>query len=1252
MTTPRVTGTVQGPAAPVARLAAEPHPAGVEQPPASYAGRTRFTELEYEAILANASLGIAFTRDRKFFLCNPKFGEMFGWDAADLIGQSGDLVYASRESYEALGRIAGPILASGEQLEVEWEMRRRDGTLFPCRAIAKAIDPLNPGQGTIWITEDITQRKRQAAELDRLLSEHAAILDTASIGISFIRERRIVRCNRRFEQMHGYAPGEMIGRSTRLQYASEEDYRVIGAAYGELAQGHTVTREVRCVRNDGVAFWARASGRYADPADPAKGSVWVLEDVTEQRQAIEEIQRLLKRQNAILHNAMIGIAFLRDRRIVSCNRRFEEIYGYDEDELIGCSTRVLYPDEESFASIGELYKEVWRGATQISERQHLRKDGSLFWCRISGRALEPGDPSQGSVWLADDITAQHEAEARVGRALAEQQLILDNATVGIAFVRERVIQRASRSLEQMAGVGPGELVGRSTRVLYASQQEWDQAGHHIYRTVGKDGIYAGERRFARSDGSIFLCRMRGRRISRGDGYGEWIWSYEDITLEREAEARVQRVLGEQQLILDYATVGIAFQRQRRFQLCNPQMERMFGYAQGELLGKSTRALYGSEEDFEEQGRFLGAQLLGGKPYTGERAYRRKDGGLLWCRVVGKAIDPNEPREGSIWIYEDITTEHEAQEKVRRVLAEQELILDNATVGIAFVRQRIFQRCNPRCDEMFGYSPGGLAGESAAVVSGGAAEFERQGEEAYRVLAGGATFVAEQELIRRDGNRLWCKVIGRAVDPANPHEGSIWIYEDVSTERAVREALVASRDALERAVAARTAELVEANERLEAEIAERRQAEQRAQHLADHDALTGLPNRRLLEDRLTQALAQSGRAQRSTAVMFIDLDRFKTVNDSLGHAVGDTLLIKIARRLVDLMRFGDTVCRIGGDEFVLVLQDIKRTSDAAQVAQKVIDRLSAPINSEGQDFTITPSIGISIFPDDGRDAEALIRNADAAMYHAKEMGRANFQFFTSEMNLAASRRLTLENDLRRALQKDELRVYYQPIADIRTRRIVGHEALVRWQHPTRGLVPPVEFIQLAEETGLILAIGTWVLRTACRWATFIGIEHGLPVAVNLSARQFNDPRLVEIVATALKESGLPAALLELEITESTAMQHTDETLATLKALKDLGVSLVIDDFGSGYSSLLYLKRFPVDKLKIDGSFIAEVPGDPDHSAIVAAIIALGHALGLAVVAEGIENEAQIEFLRSYDCGFMQGNVIGVAVDADTAARDFI
>jgi len=304
----------------------------------------------------------------------------------------------------------------------------------------------------------------------------------------------------------------------------------------------------------------------------------------------------------------------------------------------------------------------------------------------------------------------------------------------------------------------------------------------------------------------------------------------------------------------------------------------------------------------------------------------------------------------------------------------------------------------------------------------------------------------------------------------------------------------------------------------------------------------------------------------------------------------------------------------------------------------------------RELAVTCSVGIAVYPDDGGDAETLIRNADAAMYHAKELGRANYQFFTEQMNQAASRRLALEADLRRALGRDELRLHYQRIVNADTGAVTGHEALVRWQHPERGLVPPGEFIQIAEECGLILKIGEWVLREACRWASSLGAERGLQIAVNLSPRQFNDPKLAQMVQQALKSSGLPPKLLEFEITESLAMSHSDITLTTLKRLKKLGVSIAIDDFGTGYSSLAYLKRFPVDKVKIDRTFVAEIPRDREHGAIVSAIVALAHALDIEVIAEGVETEKQREYLKRCGCDYVQGYLIGRPADSDTAAKD--
>ena len=1205
-----------------------------ESATASYGGRNRTSQLEYEALLANASIGIAFTRERRFFLTNPKFAEMFGYGPDELVGQPGEVVYSSHESYMALGQIAVPTLAAGRQLDVEWEMRRKDGSTILCRMIAKAIDPANTPSGTVWIVEDITERRRHADEVSRLLREQQAVLGTASIGIVFVKDRRIVRCNRRYEEMYGYGPGEMDGQPTTIIYPSELGYQQGGGVYETLVRGETSRRVELRRRKDGSTFWNRADGRAVDAREPHRGAVWIVEDITEERKAQEELQRVLAEQQALLNNVVVGIQFTRDRKTVRCNRRFEEMFGYAPGTAVGAPTRDLYFVQEEYDGIAPIYADMDRGLTHAREAWLRRQDGSGFWCRVSGRAVSAGDQTKGYVWLLEDITERKRADGALHRLLREQQAVLENALTGIIFVRDRRIVRCNRRFEELFGYEPGELLNRSTRFMFKTDADYDAGGDPFYEAVWRGEIAQLRRQHLRKDGSLLWCSISGRAVEAGDPSQGSVWLFEDITRQHEAEQRIERALGEQELILDNASVGIAFVRDRVIQRCNRYLEEMVGAGPGELVGESSSLLFADRDEWQRAGELAYTTTAPGETHDNECRFRRRDGTAFRCRTRGRRIDAGDDQQEWIWSFEDVTAEREADLRVQRALAEQELILDNATVGISFVRQRTYQRCNPRFEQMFGYGPGELIGQGTRAIYASQEEYDRD-VAWYDEMGDGRSVSAEREYRRKDGTTFWCKLVGKAIDPAHPREGSIWIYDDITAEHAARASLEASRDALEKAVAERTAEL--------------EQAKAHAQHLADHDALTGLPNRRILEDRLTQALALSKRNRKQTAVMFIDLDRFKPINDSLGHSVGDVLLKDVSQRLVNQLRVGDTICRIGGDEFVVVLPEVKRSSDVAQVAQKLIEQVAQPAMVAGRELAVTCSIGIAVFPDDGGDAETLIRNADAAMYHAKELGRANYQFFTEQMNQAASRRLALEADLRRALGRDELRLHYQRIVDA-SGKLTGHEALVRWQHPERGLVPPAEFIHIAEESGLILKIGEWVLREACRWAQSLGAERGLQIAVNLSPRQFNDAKLALMVTQALKSSGLPPKLLELEITESLAMSHTDITLTTLKRLKKIGVSIAIDDFGTGYSSLAYLKRFPVDKVKIDRTFVAEIPGDREHGAIVSAIVALAHALDIEVIAEGVENEKQLDYLKRCGCDYIQGYLIGRPADADTAAKD--
>ena len=699
---------------------------------------------------------------------------------------------------------------------------------------------------------------------------------------------------------------------------------------------------------------------------------------------------------------------------------------------------------------------------------------------------------------------------------------------------------------------------------------------------------------------------------------------------------LQRALREQQTLLDSAGVGIVFLRQRSVVRCNQRYAEIFGYdSAAQLVGLNTETFHPSREAFRDLGRTAYPALARGQAYREERQLRR-DGRLFWGSLTGRLINPHDTAEGSIWILDDIDEQKRAQAALSAAVREKQLLFDSAMVGIVFLRDRRLTRCNHHFEQMLGYLPGELMGSSSRRWYASDAAWEEIGRRCYPALAAGQSYEGEVELRRKDGTPVVCEVRSKSIDPGDPSQGSIWITMDITERKQAQAVLASAHEELERLVQDRTRELRETVDNLHREIDQRRADQERIYWLAHYDALTGLPNRSLLAERAQQAIRVAQEGGTPLALIFLDLDHFKHVNDSLGHRVGDALLVEIAKRLRAVVRDKDTVSRLGGDEFILLLPGAN-AHGAARVAGKLQEASRQHYQIDHHELTMAPSMGIALFPQDGSDFDTLTQSADVAMYRAKLDGRNTFRFFTPEMQAQSVRALQLENALRRALERQQFHLHYQPQISLANGTARSVEALIRWEHPQLGTVSPAEFVPVAEDSGQILQIGEWVLRTALAqlkaWRSQGFAD--LTMAVNLSAIQFRQPQLPDLVSRVLAEFGLPPDALELELTEGVAVDDPHAAVSTMDQLHARGVRLSMDDFGTGYSSLSQLKRFQIFKLKIDQSFVRDLGNDSNDRAIVSAIIRMAQALGMRTTAEGVETEEQLAFLRGQGCDEAQG-----------------
>jgi diguanylate cyclase (GGDEF)-like protein/PAS domain S-box-containing protein len=1035
-----------------------------------------------------------------------------------------------------------------------------------------------------------------------------ALFEAAGDAIFLVEDMRFVACNHGTLALFGCAREDILGRrpwefSPPRQADGTDSETGVRARVARALAGEPQFFEWRHRRLDGSPFDTEVQLNRIDlPEGPVLQAM--VRDISERKRA-EAGLRLYQRivADSTDHIAVLDLDYI--YRLV--NGTYLDAHGRDEAEIVGHGVAELFGHAVFENLIKEKLDRCFAGEVVRYQTWFEFKARGRRYMNVTYTPHRDQDGNvRGAIVSSRDITDLHLAQEALTESEARNRAILDTAVDGILVVDEasRVVY-ANPAICRFTGHDAEALLNRPLTDLMPERfRDRHETGFGNYLASGQATMPWRELAFVllHRDGHEIPVEVSiGERS--GAGPRQFIGILRDVTERRRAQDALREREEHINLLLDSMAEGMyGVDTRGDCTFINPAGLRLLGYEDAEaLLGRHMHeVIHHSHADGRHYPaadcRAYQASVVGHGIHVDDEVFWRRDGSSFpveyWSypmRRGGRVI-------GSVVTFMDIGERRKSEARLRQSAK----VFDSTTDGVTITDAAAnIIAINRAFTEITGYTEAEALGRNPRLLKSGRHD-ESFYQSVWQCLAQTGSWSGEIWNRKKNGEIYpeWL-----TISSVTNGDGRLTNYVGVF-----------------------------------ADISQIKQSEAKLERLAHYDPLTDLPNRLLFNARLEHAIRHAERNGTLLALLFIDLDRFKTVNDGLGHPAGDRMLREVAQRLSHCVRAEDTVARLGGDEFVIVLEGLDNTTPATVLADKLLVTLTRPFGLDGQEVFIGASIGISTYPADGADATTLLKNADAAMYRSKEDGRNTYRFYDAEMTRSARERLVLETNLRQAIAQQEFVLHYQPQVDVASGEMVGVEALVRWDHPVSGLISPIRFIPLAEENGLILPMGEWVLFAACAQARAWHETAGMPpltMAVNLSPRQFRQEKLAEHVRAVLDATGLPPARLELEITESALMDNADQAVATLRALKDLGIQISMDDFGTGYSSLAQLKRFPIDKLKIDQSFMRGIPHDQSDMEIVATIIAMARNLHLKVLAEGVETEAQLAFLQIHGCDTYQG-----------------